>query len=289
MRYRVNHITRYSYAAEFASCHNQVHLIPRESEHQHCLNSEIRVDPEPEVFDRHDDSFGNPVESFSIHTPSDKLTIESTFEVELFDRKGATPLLMAQSWEQVQTLLAGDAPPLEAVAFLFESAYVSLTPAMLEFARPSFPPGRGVQDCARDLVTRIFKEFKFDPNATDVGTSVSEVLKKRRGVCQDFAHLMIGCLRSMGLSARYVSGYLLTNPAPGKPRLVGADASHAWCSVWCPDLGWVDYDPTNNLSPCDRHITVAFGRDYGDVSPVRGVVLGGGKHRVRVSVDVSRL
>jgi transglutaminase-like putative cysteine protease len=285
VRYRVKHITTYRYADEFASCHNQVHLIPRDTDRQICHEWALNVQPTPDVMDRHDDSWGNHVASFSLHTPSDRLRVESELEIELFPGH-ATPMF-SRPWSEVRDLLAGDDAPLEALPFLFESPYVAQPGELVEFAKLSFPAGRSVQDAARDLMKRIYTEFKFDPKATDVGTSVREVLARKRGVCQDFAHLMIGSLRSMGLAARYVSGYLLTDPAPGKPRLVGADASHAWASVWCPQAGWVDYDPTNNLSPCNRHITISWGRDYGDVSPVRGVVLGGGGHEVVVEVDVA--
>ncbi len=151
----------------------------------------------------------------------------------------------------------------------------------------SFFPGRSLLDAAADLTRRIYHDFKYDPKTSTITTTLPEIMKLRAGVCQDFAHLQIGCMRSMGLPARYVSGYLLTTPPPGKPRLIGADASHAWLSVYLPDFGWLDLDPTNNMIPTDKHITVAWGRDFGDVSPLRGVILGGGHHVVDVSVDVA--
>jgi len=288
MKYRVKHLTTYRYADEFSSCHSQVHLVPRETDRQTVESFDLLVDPAPEVFDRHEDSFGNQVESFSIHVPTDVLKIEAVSVVEIKHEK-IRQQVMSRGWEDVREVLASTAPPLEALPLLFKSPHVALSPAAAEYAAPSFVSGRSVQEAGTDLMRRIYADFKFDSKATDVGTSVDEVLQRRRGVCQDFAHLMIACVRSMGLAARYVSGYLLTEPVPGKPRLIGADASHAWCAVWCPDAGWVEYDPTNELSPCDKHITLAWGRDFGDVSPVRGVVLGGGGHKVVVAVDVDRI
>ncbi len=288
MKYRVKHLTTYRYADEFSSCHSQVHLVPRETDRQTVESFDLLVDPAPDVFDRHEDSFGNQVESFSIHVPTDVLKIEAVSVVEINHEK-IRQQVMSRGWEDVREVLASTAPPLEALPLVFKSPYVALSPAAAEYAAPSFVTGRTVQEAGTDLMKRIYADFKFDSKATDVGTSVDEVLQRRRGVCQDFAHLMIACVRSMGLAARYVSGYLLTEPVPGKPRLIGADASHAWCAVWCPDAGWVEYDPTNELSPCDKHITLAWGRDFGDVSPVRGVVLGGGGHKVVVAVDVERI
>ncbi len=287
MKFRVRHLTTYRYSGEFASCHNQVHLTPRDTERQTCLHSGLVVNPSPEVFDRHEDSFGNQVDSFSIHAPGDELRIEAVSEVDVFGvdavKGGAEP------WEEVRDLLMSREAPLDPLPFIFESSYVELSDPLAEYAKVSFTPGRPIHDSARDLTRRIFSEFTFDSKSTDVGTHVTEVLQRKRGVCQDFAHLMIGCVRALGLSSRYISGYLQTTADPSKPRLVGADVSHAWCSIWSPSAGWMEFDPTNDLAPCNRHITVAYGRDYGDISPVRGIVLGGGGHHVDVSVDVESL
>jgi transglutaminase-like putative cysteine protease len=187
--------------------------------------------------------------------------------------------------------MSGDRSPagLAAYQYAFDSPCVRNSPELADFALPSFTPGRPILAAAADLTRRIHTEFRYDPTATSVNTPPSEVLKTRRGVCQDFAHLAIGCLRSLGLPARYVSGYLLTTPPPGKPRLVGADASHAWFSVYTPDCDWVDYDPTNNIRPSDQHVTLAWGRDYSDVCPIKGVFFGGGQQVVQVSVDVTPL
>ncbi|HMP07581.1 MAG TPA: transglutaminase family protein, partial [Lacipirellulaceae bacterium] len=170
--------------------------------------------------------------------------------------------------------------------FLVPTQRVALSPELTAYAAVSFPPGRPVVDALRDLTARIHREFRFDPRSTHVNTPLADVLRERRGVCQDFAHLAVGALRAMGLPGRYVSGYLRTTAPPGKPRLVGADASHAWAACWCGDLGWVDFDPTNNCLVDADHITVAWGRDYGDVCPIQGVFVGGGEHAMGVSVDV---
>jgi transglutaminase-like putative cysteine protease len=176
---------------------------------------------------------------------------------------------------------------LEAAGYAFESPYVTIVAEAAALAAPSFPAGRPLLEAVADLTRRIHADFTYDQRATTVSTPVSEVLANRRGVCQDFAHLQIACLRALGLPARYVSGYLSTTPPPGKPRLVGADASHAWLAVYVPGAGWVEFDPTNDVIPDDKHIVVAWGRDFGDVTPLRGVVMGGGSHSLRVSVDVS--
>jgi len=193
------------------------------------------------------------------------------------------------AWEGVADRLRAHAHPdeLDAYQYVFPSPLVAVPPDVLAYARASFAPATPVLAGAMDLMGRIFKDFKYDKAATTVDTDVADVLSRRKGVCQDFAHLLISCLRGLGLPARYVSGYLETQPPPGKPKLVGADASHAWVSLYVPDQGWVDLDPTNNLIPGDQHITLAWGRDYGDVTPVKGVVMGGGTHTLSVMVDVA--
>jgi transglutaminase-like putative cysteine protease len=193
-------------------------------------------------------------------------------------------------WETVRARLnALDETPLEPADFLYDSPHVERSPELAHYAARSFVKNRGMVEATADLARRIHSEFKFDPAATSVSTPLKQVLKQRRGVCQDFAHLIIGCLRSIGLAARYVSGYLLTSPPPGRPRLVGADASHAWASVWCGAAGWVDIDPTNNCIVDDAHVTLAWGRDFGDVTPMRGVILGGGTQSLAVRVTVTPL
>ncbi|HET7775239.1 MAG TPA: transglutaminase family protein, partial [Azospira sp.] len=261
---------------------------------QDCREHRLEVEPLPSLRLERWDAFGNPVTQLAFDGPHDSLTVRAETEIEVQPRFAAALSLLQESqpWEGWRDALVyrGAEPPaaesLEAVRFAFASPFVRLGPGFAAYAAPSFVPGRGLLAAARDLMDRIHREFEFDPQATSIATPVAEVLARKRGVCQDFAHLMLACLRSLGLPARYVSGYLLTEPPPGSPRLIGADASHAWVSLFCPGLGWVDLDPTNNLIPDTRHITLAWGRDFGDVSPMRGVILGGGAHELEVAVTV---
>ncbi len=230
-------------------------------------------------------NFGNPVVRFTLQEPHKQLELSASHETEVLKLpKVEAPLTPA--WETVPPKLqhADNAALLDAYQFTFDSPYIERSSALADYAKPSFPFGRPILDSV--LTSRIHADFVYDPKATTLSTTLAEVLSVRRGVCQDFAHLQIGCLRSLGLAARYISGYLLTKPALGKPRLVGADASHAWLAVYIPGFDWVPIDPTNDLMPSDQHILLAWGRDYDDVSPIKGVIFGGGKHTVRVSVDV---
>jgi transglutaminase-like putative cysteine protease len=227
---------------------------------------------------------------FSLEEEHQSLKVTSLSDVEVFQVEPPAPAL-TPAWDQVPGLLGRDASRagLDARAYTFESPYVSTPPELVDYARASFTPGRPVLDAARELTTRIFSDFRYEPGATSIATPVAQVFADRRGVCQDFAHLEIAMLRGLGLSARYVSGYLRTRPPPGAERLVGADASHAWLSVYCPGFGYVDLDPTNGTLPSHEHVTVAWGRDFDDVSPLRGVILGGGSHTLAVSVDVAEV
>jgi transglutaminase-like putative cysteine protease len=241
----------------------------------------------PAVSSQGVDFFGNHVTFFVVQEPHRTLTVTAHSKVTV------TPLTVPRAtdtpaWEQVRERLRQDrsATGLEAYQYVFDSPYVPSLPQLLGYAAPSFPSGRPLLAAVLDLTRRIHADFTYDPRATSVSTPLTEVWQNRRGVCQDFAHLQIGCLRALGLAARYVSGYLVTQPPPGQSRQVGADASHAWVSVYCPDSGWIDADPTNNVLPSDRHITVACGRDYSDVSPIKGVFLGGGQHTMEVAVNV---
>ena len=213
-----------------------------------------------------------------------QVLIESVVDV----RPRAMPSMGGTPWENVMNLLQkdGSKPGLDAFQYCFNSPGIQRLEEARQYALPSCKPGRPVHDVARDLMTRIHSEFEFDASATDVATPVQEVLKTRRGVCQDFAHLMICCLRSIGLPARYNSGYIQTTPPPGQPRLQGADASHAWAGVYCPQNGWLDLDPTNNKPADEQFITIGWGRDYQDISPVDGVMLSGGAHKVHAEVDM---
>ena len=288
MIYRVTHSTTYVYSQSVSLCHNLVHLTPRNTQRQSCIVTSLEVSPRPAVEASHFDFFGNAVHFLTIQEPHRRLTLTARHMVEVVPYTapglGETP-----PWEAVRVQLARptDADNLEASQFAFDSASVRAWAALADYAAPSFPLGRPLFDAVLDLTRRIHAEFRYDPTATTIATPLSDVLASRRGVCQDFAHLQIGCLRSLGLASRYVSGYLLTRPPPGQARLVGADASHAWPSVYCPGRGWIDVDPTNNQVPSDRHVTLAWGRDYDDVSPIKGVILGGGEHTVTVGVDMA--
>lgn len=287
MRYRVIHTTEFRYEARVGLCYNEARLLPRELPHQKVLAAALQIDPPPNDHYERLDYFGNRTAYFSIQQPHDRLVVTATSEVEvgksnLFDGAANLP------WEMVRGGLRSDrsADVMEASQFTLDSPMVGVDDLLTDYARPSFPPGRPLVEAVHDLMQRIFREFKYDPEFSTLATPLKEVLAHRSGVCQDFAHLAIGCLRAQGLAARYVSGYIETQPPPGQERLVGADASHAWFSVYQPGAGWLDFDPTNNQLPGDRHITVAWGRDYADVTPLKGVAYGGGEHELKVAVDV---
>lgn len=290
MQYALTHRTTYRYGSDVAVSHHLARLRPRELPWQQVSGFELHVDPVPVAADERVDWYGNPTSFFSIGSPHEKLTVTARSRVTV-----TAPLLpiAAQTppWESVRKRCTSDVlTPDSAVGeFRFDSPHIARKAVFADFAAASFPRERPLLEAVADFTARIYREFKFDPRATTVATPLDEVLSHRRGVCQDFAHLAIAGLRSLGLPARYVSGYLETQPPAGRARLVGADASHAWFSIWCPGHGWIDADPTNNLFPGDRHITVAWGRDFSDVSPLRGVVVGGGDHGLRVSVDVAPL
>jgi transglutaminase-like putative cysteine protease len=284
--YRVKHITAYAYAVPVSTSHHDLHVLLRGSAGQRILSERVYVTPSPAVRRDRYDWFGNRATHLAIHERHTELTVTSEAELEVVapvppDGDGG-PWEATRDWVRA----GGHAEARAALEMTLPSPHVELSPAALEFARPSFPPGRPLIEAALDLTHRLHDALTYDPEATDTSTTVDEVLSGRRGVCQDFAHLEIACLRALGLPARYVSGYLVTAPPPGKARLVGADASHAWLSLRLPASGWLDLDPTNAVVPSDRHIVVAYGRDFGDVTPMRGVLLGGGRHQLRVSVDV---
>lgn len=285
--YRVEHETRYVHTGRASTSQHVACLRPRVSPRLTLHDHELDVDPEPGAMVERVDYFGNALHQFEILTPYQEMRAVSRSLVEVWPRAEAIDPDESLPWETVRdAALAADAPFDPDIEFRYASPYVTLDPSLAVFARASFPEGRPFIAAAVDLMRRIHTEFEFDPGSTTITTPVARVLADRHGVCQDFAHLQIGCLRALGLPARYVSGYLLTDPPPGQPRLVGADASHAWLSVRCPRVGWVDLDPTNNALPDVRHVTVAWGRDYGDVSPLRGIVLGGQRQTLHVGVSV---
>jgi transglutaminase-like putative cysteine protease len=283
MKLLATHITRYWYSEPVSMCHTQVHLAPRSCPHQTLLEYGLSVSPSPGSLVSRKDYFGNEVMWFCVAEPHRELIITSRSLGDL--NPLALPNLdLSPAWEQVREQAAqlATAEAFDAGQFTFESPLIPLGEPFASYAAQSFPAGQGFLEGVHHLSHRIFTEFRYDQRATTVATPIDEVFGSRRGVCQDFAHLMIACLRSIGLPARYVSGYVRTGE-----EFVGAEASHAWVSVWCPVLGWQDFDPTNNTMPRGEHFTLAWGRDYSDVTPVKGVALGGGEQVISVSVDVS--
>lgn len=291
MRYRVTHTTRYEYADSVGqSCH-EARLLPRACPGQTLLGSRLEISPRESDFRVRQDFFGNAVAYFTIPEPHQSFTVTAVSEIELSARAPQLDLRPGQHWEAVRETLRlerGEVA-LHARQYLLDSPFIAASRDLAAYAGPSFHPGRPLVEAVHDLMQRIHRDFVFDPEFTTLATPLATVLEHKRGVCQDFAQLAIGCIRSLGLAARYVSGYIETLPPPGGHKLVGADASHAWFSVFLPEAGWMDFDPTNNQVPADQHITVAWGRDYGDVAPLKGVIFGGRNHEMQVSVEVARL
>lgn len=291
MRYRVTHTTRYTYPVPVGqSCH-EVRLMPRACPGQHLLDSRLESHPAAADYRARTDFFGNVVAYFAIPESHSEFSVTAVSDVEVGVHPGQLDFGSSAPWEEVRDhLLQGaDAECQDAVQFILDSPFIESNASLAAYAQSSFTAGRPLIEAVHDLMQRIHADFTFDPEFTTLATPLSEVLEHRRGVCQDFAHLAIGCLRAQGLAARYVSGYIETLPPPGEEKLVGADASHAWFSVFLPGTGWMDFDPTNNLLPADQHITVAWGRDYADVAPLKGVIFGGDNHGLEVSVSVERL
>jgi transglutaminase-like putative cysteine protease len=287
MRFRIVHKTQYSSIEPVSVGHNEAWLTPRDTPTQICRSHRIEINPAPSVCLTRLDYFQNTTTQFAFNQGYESLTVTSINVVEVF-----TPVpsdIPIPAWETVREAVRvhQTEQDFQALEFTFDSPRCRISEEFAEYAAPSFPEGEPIRACIEDLMTRFHADFRFDSTATTVSTPVEQVFRTRRGVCQDFAHLLISMLRSMGLPARYVSGYLRTIPPPGKPRLVGADASHAWVSVYCGELGWVDLDPTNNHFPTTHHITIAWGRDYMDVAPLKGVYIGGSSPRMVVSVDVA--
>lgn len=334
MKYRVRHRSRYSYARQVQLSYHALHLRPRQTAHQHVLRASISTDPGPATLSEGADYFGNDLDLLTVTEPHLRLTVDldAVVEVAFPPPPDATP-----GWEQVRDLLrAARGPELSAAAeFTYPSALATADEAIARYAAASFAPGREMLDGARELTARIHRDFAFDPEATSISTPLAETMRMRRGVCQDFAQIQIAGLRSLGLAARYVSGYIrndrgapptpawpdawdaspegrtrdgppfagiagdaasgtATPPAAGSAddahcEFVGADASHAWVSVYCPGSGWVDLDPTNDLVVRQSHVVLAWGRDYRDVSPISGILVGGGEHALDVEVAVQAL
>lgn len=291
MQYQVTHTTKYTYPQPVSLCHNIARLLVRNSDGQVCTNTSIAINPEPDILQEYDDYFGNRVIYFAIQKEHRELmvTIQSTVEKQL-QQNQVLDFYKDISWESARQMLLepGDAN-FEARQFVYETSYTKSSDEILQYTLPSFAPGRSVFEAVKDIMHRIYKDFEFDPGFTTLATPLSQVMAARKGVCQDFAHLAIACLRAMGLPARYVSGYIETLPPEGKEKLVGVDASHAWFSVFIPNTGWVDFDPTNNILPGLQHITIGWGRDYADITPLKGIIQSSGTHELAVSVDVRRI
>ncbi|TWU01492.1 transglutaminase family protein [Neorhodopirellula pilleata] len=288
-QYRILHSTSYQYSEPVALCQNQLRMRPRTQPHLTCHECQVQIEPQPLSIDTHPDYFGNIVDSFSIEALHRSLIVNVRSRVSVFAPE-AENLLDAPAWETlVGDVRAGTTPiDWQAREFTFGSTRIQHDPRFADYARQCLLPGVSVTEGVDALTRKIHRDFRYDTTATDVNTSTSHAFELKAGVCQDFAHIQIACLRSIGLPARYVSGYLRTYPPPGKPRLVGCDESHAWISVYAgSQIGWVDFDPTNAVRTGTDHIPICHGRDYDDISPMRGIVLGGGATTLRVSVDVA--
>jgi transglutaminase-like putative cysteine protease len=292
-KYRIHHETRYRYAADVVHAHHLLHLVPRPASYQQCLEHEVSIEPAPQRRSSEFDAFGNPLTRIELAQPHRELAVTSRMQIEVHARP-AVDVATTEPWEKVRDAFAyrGAWPSrdqLDAARFRHESPHVRVKQAFTDYSRECFEPDRPILACAERLCAKLHAEITYAPGETHIGTAATEVLETRRGVCQDFAHFMIACLRSRGLPARYVSGYLRTHgPAagPGEKTLVGDGASHAWVSVWSPPYGWIEFDPTNGCFAGTDHVAVAWGRDFGDVSPLRGMILGGAEHRLSVTVTV---
>lgn len=283
----ISHVTHYDYASRVDLAMHLLHLQPLSRADQQLEDFRLDIDPPATRNQASLDYFGNPQHHLTLTTPHHALTVRAESRVRRL--AAATPKPSASlAWESVRAAMRYRAsqPWLPAAEFCFPSAFVPLHPAFQAYAQLEFTPGRPLLEAAIGLMARIHHEFTYATASTDLTTPALEAFSRRQGVCQDFAHIMIACLRSLGLPARYVSGYLLTQPPPGQPRLLGVDASHAWLAVWCPQHDWVELDPTNNLIAAQSHAVIACGRDYADVAPLRGVIQGGGSHTLSVAVSV---
>jgi transglutaminase-like putative cysteine protease len=291
MRYRVEHRTTYTYDDDVQSSYGIAHIVPRALEWQQVVWHRVGIDPAPSDESADLDAYGNVVSYFHVTDPHSRLVIDASSEI-LVETPDYDPDALAEPWERARPMLEpGIRGAWAATEFALESPRAQHAPGVAEYAAVSLTPGRPIGQAVTDLMHRIHTDFEYDGKATTVTSTVADVLAKRAGVCQDFAHLALACLRSHGIAARYVSGYLATQPPPGKDRVVGADASHAWVAVWIPGSGqWLALDPTNDQWVADRHVTVAWGRDYGDVPPVKGIIFTEAKtSTLRVAVDVAPL
>lgn len=291
MRYSIKHITEYHYQEMVTIGHNRLCLVPLNYNGQQCLSSNIKISPTPDELVYQTDFFGNTLLFISIYKEHDQLEITSESTVDIQSRPNVDLVSTSPAlWEELKNQIAQQSDVYaDVMQYTLPSFHVPYSEAIQKFATDCFPSGSTLLSGCQLLMQKIYSSLDFTPGFTTVNTPVESVLISRKGVCQDFAHLMIACLRNMGLPARYVSGYIETLPPPGKEKLVGSDASHAWVSVYFPEIGWVEFDPTNNLLPSHNHITVAVGRDYFDVAPIKGIIFSSGKQNIVVKVDVNRV
>ena len=290
MLYSVEHTTKYQYHEQVSLCHNIAALAPRNTDKQTCRAFNIIISPLPEVLEEHVDFFGNKLYYFVIEQEHEELTVTVRSQVEKINGQDAQVNYPGQSWEMVRDMLINSAGEFMAEKqFTHPTQITAATDEIKNYAELSFNPGKALFEAVYDLIKRIHIDFKFTSGFTTVSTPLSVVMRERKGVCQDFAHFAISCVHSMGLPARYVSGYLETLAPAGKEKLVGVDASHAWISVFIPGMGWVDFDPTNNQLANEQYITIGWGRDYFDIIPLKGVIMSSSSHELKVSVDVRRL
>lgn len=285
MKLDVSHKTLYKYSSPVVQSQHLVHMSPRPVSRQTVRHHSLLVEPAPAARQDGTDAFGNRTVTLELELPHKEFVLHARSTIETV-KPAPLDLAATTPWDQLDARLDGTDIDIDVVQFRAMSRLTTANLDIADYAAKSFPPGRPVLEGTFDLVRRIFTEFKFDATATDLSTPIIQVFRQKRGVCQDFSHLALAALRAMRIPARYVSGYILTHPPPGQKKLQGTDASHAWISVWCPEAQWVDFDPTNGLVVADEHVTIAYGRDYEDVSPISGVLLGVGEHTVTVAVDV---
>lgn len=290
MRFNIKHITKYTYSMSVSQCINVAFMMPRDTHRQQCLSTQLTTQPAPTTSVTRSDYFGNQAFHFTIESPHQVLDVTASSQVEVGPGSDWPSLNIGNTCQQVFAQLANPQQPqvLAEKEYTFASPFIAHDPVLAEFAAPFFQPDRPFLSAVREFNAHIFNEFTFDSEFSTTSTAIRDVFEHKKGVCQDFAHLAIACLRSLGYAARYVSGYLETIPPPGVEKLVGSDATHAWFEVYSPGEGWFEFDPTNNSIPAEQHIVTAWGRDYTDVTPLKGIVFGGGSHSLDVSVDVSR-
>jgi len=288
MEYQITHKTTYRYYQQVSLCHNVARLLLRDTPEQICKTAKIDISPLPDIIKQYFDFYGNKVIYFAIQKEHQELTVNITSRVIKIGRYTAN--FQDILWEQITgeiMLSKGDAK--EACQYIWPTSMTHSNAEIEEYASVSFKKGIGFYEATKDLMGRIFSDFTFTSGLTTVATPLQLVMKERKGVCQDFAHLAIACIRSKGLPVRYISGYIETSPPPGEEKLFGVDASHAWFSIYLPNQGWFDFDPTNNTIPGHQHLTIGWGRDYADITPQKGVILSSGPHQLYVSVDVRKV